>query len=232
MATQTRFSLQRTVMTGAVALLAGVAGLVSFRFFRADIAAEVYRQRLDELAADYAALQGNYNDAVRRTAVTELIVQGRTLRVRVRTIAGPVREIETPFDPNGEVYVDYVVLDGRLWIRRVFDARTPPDRALVIDPEVDAVNWDDPNAAHGKAVYRRLGEGRWVVSVSGDGSLGLARAPAGDEPRLAAAPEIKDYSQAAKDADRRVNSIGLGEVLRRLFGGGGGTSRQGSAGGN
>jgi len=37
------------------------------------------------------------------------------------------REFPTACRPDREVYADYVVLDGRLWIRRVFDAATAPE---------------------------------------------------------------------------------------------------------
>lgn len=49
----------------------------------------------------------------------------------------------------------------------------------MIDPVLERINWQAPGLAVGKAVYRRLDEGRWVVTVTGDGSLGLARQ---DEP--------------------------------------------------
>ncbi len=188
-------------------LLAGFAG---YRFVRADIAAKVYRDRLTGLARDYETLRATYNEAVKRTSVTELVVKDKKLSVRVRSADGTDKEIPTTLDPTGEVYVDFVVLDQRLWIRRVFDERTPPWKAVVIDPGIKDIDWDSPSAAHGKAVYRRLTEGRWVVSVSGDGALGLTKADGPTE--LAAAPTIKDYKSAETEAMAEADKIGLADV--------------------
>jgi hypothetical protein len=186
---------------------------------RADIAAEVYRERLEALASDYESVRASYNQAVKRTAVNELIVRNGKVSVRVRTAAGVLKEIETPYDPSKEIYVDYVVVDGRLWLRRVFDSATAPGAAMVIDPALADIDWKSPSAKEGKAVYRRLGEGRWVVTVTGDGSLGLARAEGDVETPLTPAPEVKDYGQIEKEAEKEIGSIGAGEVWRRLVSG-------------
>lgn len=206
----------RLAQTGLALVACGAAGVLGFRFVRAELEARVYRERLDQLAADYESLRATYNEAVRRSAVTELIVRGKTLAVRVRTSAGILREIPTPYDPTGEVYVDYVVIDGRLWIRRLFDANTPPGQGMVVDPDRALVDWDQPGAGHGKAVYRRLDEGRWVVTISGDGSLGLARA-SGAEGDLVHAPEIKRYDEATADADAAARGISAGDVFRQVL---------------
>jgi len=192
-----------------VLLLTAAAGL-GYRFVRADLAARVYRARLENLAGDYEDLRGTYNEAIRRTAVTELVVTEGELSVRVRSAAGVMRDIPTPYDPTGEIYVDYVVLDGRLWIRRVFDSKTPPGNGLVIDPVVADVDWDSEQARHGKAVYRRLGEGRWVVTVTGHGSLGLERAEESAE--LIQAPQIHEYAEETEQADEEVGELGPGDV--------------------
>lgn len=207
----------RVVSLIGMVALSGVAGFLGYRFVRADLAAHVYKDRLAALAQDYESLRHTYNDAVKRAAVTELIVKDNKLSLRVRGPAGVLRDIPTAFDPSGEVYIDYVVIDQRLWIRRVFDSKTPPGAALVIDPELKDVNWGDPALGHGKAVYRRLDEGRWVVSVSGDGSLGLTRAK-GDVD-LKEAPRIKDYSTVEIEATSQADQIGPGEVWNWLFGG-------------
>ena len=146
--------------------------LVGYLFFERQVAAEVYRDRLAEISGEYEQLRERYNTAISKTAVTELEVAGGVLTVRVRDAGGVIREIPTELDPSGEIYVDYVVLDGRLWIRRVFDANTPPAEALVIDPELADIEWPTGELAHGKAVYRSLDEGRWMVTVTGNGSLG------------------------------------------------------------
>jgi hypothetical protein len=190
-------------------MVAAAAGL-GYRFVRADLAASVYRERLENLATEYEDLRTTYNEAVRRTAVTELVVADGELSVHVRSAAGVLNDIPTPFDPSGEIYVDYVVLDGRLWIRRVFDARTAPGDGLVIDPVVAEVDWDSEAARHGKAVYRRLGEGRWVVTVTGHGSLGLERADGPAE--LVPAPEVNEYAEETEQADDEVGRLGPADV--------------------
>ena len=204
----------RLVTVGSLAVLAGAVGLFGYRYVRADVAASVYRDRLRELSANYESLRSTYNDVVRRTAVTELVVEDGRLSVQVRTVRGVERTIETPFDPAGEIFVDYAVLDGRLWIRRVFDVLTPPANALVVDPELEWIDWSDHPEAYGKAVYRSLGEGRWVITTTGDGSLGLARS---DDPvLLSAAPEVRDYAEA--ETQTEPVPIGPGEVLAHILG--------------
>lgn len=214
-----RTSITKLASTGALIVLAAGAGLLGYRFLRAEVAAGVYRQRLEDLSLEYESLRGRYNEAVRQTVVTELVVRDGRLSVRVRDASGVLKEIATPYDPRREIYVDYVVLDSRLWIRRVFDSATPPGEALVIDPVHEDVDWDCAEAEHGKAVYRALGEGRWVVTVSGNGSLGLMRAAEDDQAEITSAPEIRTFDEEVASADRRVRSIGLAEVWRSLIGG-------------
>ena len=72
-------------------LLLGVSAFASFRLLEASLAAEVYRGRLAELAADYESLLGQYNEAVRRTAVTELRVEDGALTVVIRTAEGDLK---------------------------------------------------------------------------------------------------------------------------------------------
>ena len=210
-------------LTGRVAALLlivviGVASLAGWRMTRSHVEAQVYRQRLEVLAEDHAELRDAYNEAVRRTAVTELIVEDGTLAVRVRTIQGEQRRIVTELDPNREVYVDYVVIDGRLWIRRVFDDQTPPYRGVLIDPELEHIDFEADNVGYGKAVYRRLPEGRWVVSVTGTGALGLARVEPGEAVLLAPAPEVRDYQPVDEEIARRQGEMGVIDVLRLIMG--------------
>ena len=202
----------------AAVVLLGVAGFVGYRLIEANLKADIYRDRLTELADDYDQLRQTYNQAVRKTAVTELVVEDGKLSVSIRNARGVVKQTPTPFDPSGEVYVDYVVLDGRLWVRRVFDAKTPPSEGVIVEPELAEVGWDDPKLAHGKAVYRRLSEGRWVVTVTGDGSLGLAKAT-GDQPvDLTATPPVRNFQPVDEQARAEVDRIGPGDVVRRLVG--------------
>ena len=179
--------LKRIEIIVAIVLLCVVGG-VGYRLASSKMELDIYRERLAGLSGEYESLRNMYNQAVRKTAVTELIVKDGRLSLAIRTIEGVDRIIDTPFDPAEEVYCDYVLQDGRLWIRRVYDAKTPPNRGLVVDSDLECVNWSDPSARYGKAVYRSLGEGRWIVTVTGDGSLGLARADASSNTTLSGPP--------------------------------------------
>lgn len=197
-------------------LLLCVIAAVGYRLVRSKVELDVYRDRLAGLANDYEALRSAYNEAVARTAVTELIVKDGRLSLAIRTIQGVDRVIDTPFDPAREIYCDYVLLDGRLWIRRVYDSRTPPSKGLVIDSSLEQVNWNDPAARYGKAVYRSLDEGRWIVTVTGDGSLGLAKTDAKAEVVLSGPPPVRDYEQIKKQIDDRMADVTASDVLKRL----------------
>lgn len=218
----------RVSIIGLFVLLTGGAGFVGYRALRADVVASVYRQRLHELAGEYETLRTRYNEAVRRTAVTELVVNQGHLCVRVRDVDGVVKTFDTPFDPSGEIYCDYVVRDGRVWIRRVFDGQTPPVKGVVIDPRWAEVDWsqssDQDEQAVGKAVYRALSDGRWVVTVTGDGSLGLRRvgdadSALTDDLGLARGPEVKRFEEIEARARAEAESIGWREVWGALWGG-------------
>lgn len=204
----------------AAVLVAGAAALlIGLRAVRSDVSSDVYRTRLGELTEDYNALRREYNTAVARTAVTELIVEDNQLSVRVRTATGAEKVYPAPFDPRGEIYVDYAVVDGRLWIRRVFDASTAPSQGLVIDPALAEIDFEAPGVRAGKAVYRTLSEGRWVISVTGDGSLGLTRANGPQPAELTPAPEVRDFDEIEAEARREAQRVGLLDALRAMFGG-------------
>ncbi len=197
-------------------LLVTLCGLAAFRLLEASLAAEIYRDRLAELAADYEALRERYNRAVRRTAVTELVVEGGKLRVVVRSADGELQTFESSLDPSKEIYVDYVVHGGRLWIRRVFDEATPPGEGLVIDPRLVDVDWGLETGSYGKAAYRELGEGRWVVDVTGDGSLGLARREPGAALDLQPPPAVRRYAPMEEEVQLALAAIRPSEALQAL----------------
>lgn len=199
-------------------VLLGLGGVLGYNMTRSQLAADIYRQRLSELSGDYESLRQTYNQAVRRTAVTELIVEDGRIDVRIRTADGEVETIPTDFNPDFEIYVDYVVIDGRLWIRRVFDQYTAPGEALVIDPALGEIDWDDEEVEEGKAVYRRLEEGRWIVTVTGDGALGLARREGEPESTLAPPPELRQHEEIEQRTRRGAEDVGPTDVLRHLFG--------------
>jgi type II secretory pathway pseudopilin PulG len=215
-----RFGPLRVIGVGALAVIAVLGSATAYSVARSQLAAAVYLERLETLARDYEDLRDQFNTAVRRTAVTELLVSGDRLSVHIRTADGTTKTIATPFDPRGEIYVDYAVVDGRLWLRRIFDAQTPPSQAMVIDPSFATIDWDQTNARYGKAIYRSLSTGRWVVSVTGDGSLGLEQvdpAKGASDRVLVFAPEVHDFETIEEQVQQRLDRIGWRDVVRRVF---------------
>lgn len=198
-------------------VLVGGLAFVGYRFASKRVETDIYRSRLLSLADEYESLRGQYNEAVRKTAVTELLVEDGKLSVAIRTMEGVDRLIETPYDPTREIYCDYVLVDGRLWIRRVYDADTPPNEGLLIDSAFAEVDWEGPTARHGNAVYRSLGEGRWVVTVTGDGSLGLTRTDDGKDIALSPPPPVRDYDEIRKQIDGDLEKVSLADVLERAI---------------
>ena len=197
-------------------VLVAVSAFSAYRLLEASLAAEVYRDRLGELAADYEQLRDRYNEAVRRTAVTELLVEDGQLTVVIRTADGELQSLASSLDPSKEIYVDYVVHEGRLWIRRLFDEDTPPGQGMLIDPRFVSVEWDAPGDNHGKAAYRSLGEGRWVVDVTGDGSLGLARRETQERVRLEPPPPVRRYEPIDAAVEDALGTIQPFEALQAL----------------
>lgn len=205
----------RMVAAGLAVALA-FAAYAAYELALSRLESDVYRERLTELGSDYESLRGRYNDAVRRTAITELVVEDGRLRVVIRTAEGELRSIPTDIDPALEIYVDYVMLDGRLWIRRVFDEDTPPGEGVLIDPRLVEIDWKAPGATHGKAAYRALDEGRWVVSVSGDGSLGLSKLEQSDGIELAGPPPLRRHAPIEEQVAAATKHLQPDEVLRGL----------------
>jgi hypothetical protein len=204
------------ILTATLVVVLGVTTVAAYRVLESQIAGDIYRERLAELELDYSLLRRQYNQVVRKTAVTELWVQDGLLSVTVRTADGATQTLPTPFDPAKEIYVDYVVLDGRLWIRRVFDQATPPDAGMLIDPELSDVDWEAEGASMGKAAYRELDEGRWVVTVTGDGSLGLAPASESEARELSAPPIIRDYAPVDEQVEAALRELDASEIARTL----------------
>jgi hypothetical protein len=178
---------------------------------------DIYRDRLAGLSNEYESLRSMYNQAVRKTAVTELIVKDGKLSLAIRTIEGVDRLIDTPFDPAQEIYCDYVLLDGRLWIRRVYDGHTPPSQGLVIDDKLAQVDWNDPAARYGNVVYRSLSEGRWIVTVTGDGSLGLAKANGASATILSGPVPVRDFDQLKKQINEDISRMRVADVIKRIL---------------
>jgi len=213
-------ALWRGVPAAAILALTIVSGMFGLGYARARVEREVYRDRLAELTTRYDNLTTRYNDAVRRTALTELIVgEDRSLAVGVRTAAGDAERIETPYDASREIYVDYAIIEGRVWIRRVFDDATPPSEATLIDPELAQIRWDAlGERSLGQAVYRSLEPGRWVIDVTGSGALGLRRATANERVTLADAPQIRRFDAIEREARAAAEGVTWFDALRRILG--------------
>lgn len=194
-----------------------MSSVFAYRLVYSRLEVEVYRSRLAELSDDLGELRDQYNQVVMRTAVTELLVEDGTLSVHIRSARGLERSIPTPFDPSAEIYVDYVVIDGRLWIRRVFDNATPPLDGLIIDPELVAIDWDAEGAVVGKAIYRALSDGRWVVTVTGDGSLGIARLAGGEVANLAPPPPVREYRELEDEIEDVLREAAMAELFDELL---------------
>jgi hypothetical protein len=194
-----------------------MSSVFAYRLVYSRLEVEVYRSRLAELSDDLWELRDQYNQVVMRTAVTELLVEDGTLSVHIRSARGLERSIPTPFDPSAEIYVDYVVIDGRLWIRRVFDNATPPLDGLIIDPELVAIDWDAEGAVAGKAIYRALGDGRWVVTVTGDGSLGIAPLAGGEVANLAPPPPVREYRELEGEIEDALREAAMAELFDELL---------------
>lgn len=205
----------KAVTTIVLIFAIAASSFCAWQLLRARTETRVYEKQWEALNSDYQDLLAQYNEAVRKTAVTELLVDQDNITVVVRTIEGDKKTIDTGLSPAGEVYVDYVVIDNRLWIRRIFDENTPPAKAVTIDPRFAQVDWDRENAVVGKAVYRRLSPGRWGISVTGDGSLGLKRL-AEDQPfDVASPPAVREYDEQ-KDISPATRKPGTKEMLRAI----------------
>ena len=200
-----RFPFFPTLVTAAL-LVCG------FLWLREGVTSAIYRDKLETLAVEYAALAEQYNEAVRQSAITELEVTEDEVTVLIRTLDGTIRRIQTPFHPQRELYVDYLTGDGRIWIRRLFDQSTPPDEALVIDPVWDQVDWSAGNVNYGKAIYRSLEPGIWSIQVSGNGALSLEKVAASRSDLLQASPAIRSYEEIRLALDAEVKAISLRDI--------------------
>jgi len=191
--------------------------IVGYRMVHHRLVGDIYRQRLVQASQELEQVREKYNRAVRKSAVTELLVDESQVTVLLKTPDGVIKQVETSVDPQQEVYVDYVVRDGRLWIRRVFDGRTPPSNGTVIDPALIDLDWDAAGMAHGQAVYRQLTPGRWVITVTGGGAIGLRKAEGDEEFDLQASPLIEPFEPLPEKAREDVEAISPSDVVGNLF---------------
>ena len=192
-------------------LTAGVI-ICGFFWLREEVTSRIYRQKLESLAMEYAALADQYNHAVRESAITELEVTAESITVLIRTVDGKVRRIPTPLSPGREVFIDYLVGNGRIWIRRIFDAGTPPEKGFVIDPIWESVDWKSREVDYGKAIYRSLDPGIWSIQVSGNGALSLEKAEASNPDALVVDVKIRSFEEIRLDLDKEAQSITLKDI--------------------
>jgi len=210
-------TIQTTITSLAIISAVAITAVVGLKIAKAETANQVYRDRLSDLSTDYKSLAAQYNQAVRQTAVTELIVKDRKITVEIRTIEGEQETIETPCNADKEIYVDFALIAGRLWIRRVFDADTPPSQATIINPKLANVDWDAEGALVGQAVYRQLDEGRWIVNAAGDGALALTRVDDDQIINLSPPPTVKAYEEVQSQVDEELEKITWRDVLASVF---------------
>ncbi len=202
--------------TIALLIVIAVAGVGVYRTTTSQAEARRYRRKLESVGRAYQSLAQTYNEVVKKTAVTELLVEDGRVCIIVRNASGVVQKLATPFDPSGEIYVDYIVANGRLWIRRVYDEKTPPGEGMVVDASLAQINWQSAPQTYGKAVYRSLSDGRWIVTVTGDGSLGLAKYDGPTE--LTTSPPIRTYEQLQADDDPAAAISKSGQTLSKIVG--------------
>tara|TARA_R110002073_G_scaffold118918_1_gene258679 strand:- start:593710 stop:594363 length:654 start_codon:yes stop_codon:yes gene_type:complete len=210
--------IQGSITGFAIIAAVGLVSVVGMRFAKADAANEVYQSRLRDLSTNYESLAAQYNQAVRQTAITELVVKDRSITVQIRTIEGTAETIETSCDADKEIYVDFALIEGRLWIRRVFDADTPPSQATIINPKLANVDWNAEGALVGQAVYRQLDEGRWVVNAAGDGALALTKVPDDQVVNLSPPPTIKAYEEIQSQVDEELDKVTWRDVIATVLG--------------
>lgn len=195
-------------------VLLGGGAVALYGYGRSQVIEEIYREKLQDLVREHQALRDRYDAAVAQTAVTEIRVGPEQVALVLRGIDGVLREVDTDLDPRGEIHVDYVVVDGRLFIRRIYDERTPPNRAQILDPRLAHIDWNG-KADRGLSVYRgNLSQGRWVVSSSGNGALDLEKVE-GPPPQLSPPPAVRDFKELERQLDDRVARVSPIEILKR-----------------
>ena len=214
-----------TMTTRLVLLLAlvgmALAALAGYHWAKASVAQRVYRDRLVGLQNDYRELAQQYNQAVTPRPVTELWVEEDKVCVVVRKGDEIVR-VPTDFDVRqNEVYVDYILADQRLLIRRVFEFNkvnaVPPDRVVYIDKQLLEVDWDPEHIPYGTSLsFSKREDGRYLISVTGGGALTFQPADEAAEIKLTSRPAIKQYEPVDEQAHAEVDQIGIGDVWQYL----------------
>ena len=212
--------LRAVTLVGVIAICA----VALWRQSRGNIVAGIYRQRLEEVSARYQELRGQYNEVVRKTAVTELVVDGGRVSVVVRTAAGIVETIPTHLNADQEVHVEYLVLDGKLWIRRVYTLSDPDSAGqaaasvAMINPSLAQPPWSTDSTLKGLSVFRKnLTPGRWVVTTTGNAALDLKKLPEGQCSQLASPPPVRDFPAMEAQIRDEVARLGVMDIARNIL---------------
>lgn len=206
----------RRLLTFLVFVFVGAVFAGGYALLRGHVVESIYRDKLAALASEYESLRVRYNQAVQQTAVTELVVTEEDVDVIVRGVDGILQRIDTELDPDREVHIDFVVKNGRLFIRRLYDDETAPASGQTIDPDLVGIDWQDPAVARGLTVYRgELAPGRWVVSTTGNGALDLVPVEDDADVGLRAAPPVHTYEEVEQEIAADLQRVSAGDVLRR-----------------
>jgi hypothetical protein len=216
----------RLMHAAGVLALVGLCAAAFYQHSRGNIVADIYRQRLQDLSGKYQDLRQQYNQVVRKTAVTELVQEKGRLNVVVRTAEGVLETIPTSLDPKSEIHVEYVVQNGRLWIRRAYSLSDPDGHGearadvRLINPNLADLPWaTDPNL-QGLSVFRRdLSEGRWVVTATGNAALALTKLKPGEPARLSGPPAVNAYPELQREIQTEIDKLSMVEIAQRMLGG-------------
>ncbi|MFN3168285.1 MAG: hypothetical protein ACE37H_14595 [Phycisphaeraceae bacterium] len=198
-----------------------LAAVAAYHWAKASVAQDVYRDRLVGLQDDYQRLAEQYNQAVTPRPVTELWVEDGEVCVVVRKGEDIVR-VPTDFDVRtNEVYVDYILADQRLLIRRVFEMNkltgVPPNKIVTIDKDLLEVDWDPQRVPYGLSLsFSGREDGRYLISATHNGSLSLKPIDENAEVRLTTRPPIKQFDPVDEQAHASVDAIGIGDVWKYL----------------
>ena len=186
-------SIVAMVFWGALLCVLVVLG---YQFFKMKMLVGHYKEGVVEITQKYQSvldeynravdtfneLKSRYNEVLARTVITELKVENNKCSVILKNSEGVLAEIPVEVNLGKEVFVDYICFDNRLFIRRVFDSGTAPERAADILALQNvrgflpaAIDWSDPKFRSGKSIYRKLADGTWMITVTGGGALDIDR---------------------------------------------------------
>jgi hypothetical protein len=213
----------RLIQPTAVVVLAALVCTAGYRYSKGRIEADIYRTRLAELNTRYHDLRGRYNEVVKKTAVTELVVRDGKIDVVFRTADGVLKAVPTGLSPAEEVHVEYVARAGRLWIRRVYTLEKPgaggdaAAKVVTVDPALIDLPWEAEPNLQGLAVYRKdMANGRWVVTTTGNAALALTKAPDAEPAELSPPPKVGTFEQIDQEVKQELGKVSFVDVVAAL----------------